>query len=125
MKYVFLSALGAFLLIIAPTAYARRVTNPNPSEARLANLPADHVGVIGKVVRSSTSAPTKNAGEAVVLVEVQKSFGKDAPAVGDTIYILEPGCRTCVHVGTTPGDIVFAGLVGGRGQPFQLSWPRQ
>jgi hypothetical protein len=108
----------------APAALACRATNPNPNERQLASLPEGHVGVIGKVVRSYWSEQTKSNGEAVVLVEVQKSFGKSAPEIGSQIYILNPGCCSCVSISTIQGDIVHAGLVGMLGVPFVLSWPR-
>ena len=125
MRLPFTVAFAITLLASTPGAVACRAVNPAPNEEQLEKLPVGHVGVVGKVTRSYFSDQTKSQGEAVVLVEVQKSFGKDASAVGEHIYVLQPGCCRCEFISVNPDDIVHAGLIGYRGSPFNLSWPRQ
>jgi hypothetical protein len=113
-----LIAATALLLTSAPPASACVVPVSPLTEQQIRDVRAPNKAIIGKVEHSYWREGNRQAGDAIVLVRVEESFGVNAPAPGSVIFIHSPGAGWCSNISSEKGSTVMAVIIGGMGKPY-------
>jgi hypothetical protein len=105
--------------IVLP-ASACRVERPHPKLADAEQAKEPLLGLVGRI--NATYVPndeTKNYGQSIVSVQVTQDFTGKLPP---TIFVLNPGCCVCVHIGGHIGDEVITIVRRGDDGLFYLAY---